>query len=118
MDRSVIAMLGVVALLAGPATAGDPAPTDRVEAARAVYESTLQQWQAGVTTLDPVYTWSVRLAESEAAAGDARARAAHLERMQSLATQVDAQVAAGVARTSDGMAARYYVAEARASAAR
>jgi hypothetical protein len=92
--------------------------TARVEAAAAVYALVEMQFTNGTTTLDAVYTWSVRWYQSERDAGNPKAAVAHLLRMEKLASNVKLRTSTGVAPHSDELAVTYYRAEAQLWAAR
>ena len=95
----------------------------RVDAAAAVYASEDAQWRAGRATIESVCAWSVRWLDAQRdqpSKGKALkdALAAHLARVQAIATEADAQVKAGRASHADADVAAYYVAEAELWVAR
>lgn len=88
-----------------------PATVAREQAAATAYSAALLRYDTGTGTLDDVYVWSRRWYDSQGA--DARAAAAHAERMTALATKVHDRVASGTAPTFDEAAAAWYVADAQ-----
>lgn len=103
-------------LAAVPASlAGDDVASARVDAAKSAYEAYQAQYSAGAAQVESVYVWSMRLYQSEVAAGrDEAARSGHRARMTALQAFVRERVAAGMAAATDGHAVNYYVAEAAA----
>ena len=120
-----LALAVTVALLAGTAwparaVAGPGTAEARVTAAAATFAAVEARLAAGATTVDAVYTWSVRWLDAQRAQpvkglkGKAliAAAQAHLARMIGLEDRVTKLVDNGGAPTADREAARYYRLEA------
>jgi hypothetical protein len=118
MHRLVLACLLVVAVPA----AADPKPdvkllaADRVSAAAKALELAQRQYAAGVSQLDDIYRWSVRLLDAtlDGARGKAIAAALkeHADRMHALEEVVKTRVSAGIASPYDSDETAYYIVEA------
>ena len=108
----VLALAFALALaLASPTAAQDDS---RGALAHQLYDRAVAGLSAGTTTPSQVYEWSVRWMRADLDARVANAVQAHVERMRALEASVRSRVAAGVLGSADGLACRYYVAEALA----
>ncbi len=116
------ALLGLAVALRTPAApAGDAKlAAARVDAATAVLEAVKATSAAGRDTTESVYTWSVRLLNSQLDSGAKTAAATgdHLQRMKELETAVKTRFEQGLAPKTDSLATAYYRAEAEHWAAR
>lgn len=114
--------------IASAVKTAEAAPVDpglaktKMDAAQAVFDSTLARYQTGAATIDEVGTWSERLfaAQREALSGSAlstaaRERAAYMQKLESVAKL---HVNAGAASPSDVDKARYFRANAELEASR
>lgn len=97
--------------LVAAAWAADPA-AERIAAADRVLQQVRAGHATGLTSVEVVYTWSVRVRDAELAAGVPTARANHRQRMEALLAATSALVASGAAPGSEADAARYFVLEA------
>jgi hypothetical protein len=87
-----------------------------VEAAKSTLQATIAANTAGRATIEEVYQWSRRLMEAEQAAGNAKARAGHLQRMEHLYQSADGlyQAKAKGATVNKALASKFYFLEAQA----
>ena len=108
--------LALVIVLASvlPARAQESSPAARASLAHELYDSALAAMSGGVGTQRDAYDWSVRWMRAELEAHTATAAQAHFDRMTALLARVHSQVATGIARPSDKLTYRYYIAEAHA----
>jgi hypothetical protein len=115
---------GVLALFSVGQDAASPRPnaaTSRYEAVKALWEDAVLHAQLGQRRMGDAededhFRWSLRLAESAAAAGamsPADAFGAHLTRMQKLLEVTEGLVKAGRKSTPDLNAVRFFVADAQ-----
>jgi hypothetical protein len=110
----LLIIVASVVVLVPLARSTGAAEQERFDAASKVYTALEVQYQAGTTTLDDVYVWSVRIMQADRAVhGDSAAVQAHAARMAAMDGSVQKRVQAGIAPRSDELSMKYYVAEAR-----